>query len=177
MPDESAAMASGQSTSSRTRTAPSFEDHAPTIDPDTHKIAEVASTAVTTARRTPPPMRTTIDGPILQLPFQLRSGLFRLGSGHHSQAAHRPRDVAKQRELVRTSDEPNGQARGGFRVFTQVSGLGLIDLGDRRSRVQISAARPIKPQVEDCFFPLVVWRLEAHVTLRVTFSVAGVPKM
>jgi len=26
-------------------------------------------------------------------------------------------------------------------VFAQVSGLGCIDLGDRRSRVQISAAR------------------------------------
>jgi len=32
-------------------------------------------------------------------------------------------------------------------VFVQVSGLGCVDLGDRRSRVQISAARPMNPQV------------------------------
>ena len=57
------------------------------------------------------------------------------------QAAYRPRDVAKQRELARTSDQLEQQARGRFRVFVQVSGLGCIDLGDRRSRVQISAAR------------------------------------
>ena len=57
------------------------------------------------------------------------------------QAAYRPRDVAKQREPARTSDQSERQARGGFRVFAQVSGLGCIDLGDRRSRVQISAAR------------------------------------
>jgi len=53
----------------------------------------------------------------------------------------RPRDVAKQREPARTSDQSEWQARDGFRAFVQVSGLGCIDLGDRRSRVQISAAR------------------------------------
>ena len=57
------------------------------------------------------------------------------------QAAYRPRDVAKQREPARTNDQPERQARDGFRVFAQVSGLGCIDLEDRRSRVQISAAR------------------------------------
>ena len=46
-------------------------------------------------------------------------------------------------------------------MFGQVSGL-----GDRRSRVQISAARPIDPQVGDCFCPLVLRRLEALVTSR-----------
>jgi hypothetical protein len=40
-----------------------------------------------------------------------------------------PRDVVKQRELARTSDQSERQARGGFRVFAQVSGLGCIDLG------------------------------------------------
>ena len=60
----------------------------------------------------------------------------------HLQAAYRPRDVAKQREPARTSDQLEQQFRGGFRAFAQVSGLGCIDLGDRRSRVQISAARP-----------------------------------
>ena len=57
------------------------------------------------------------------------------------QAAYRPRDVAKQREPARTVEYLERQARGGFRMFVQVSGLGCIDLGDRRSRVQISAAR------------------------------------
>ena len=33
------------------------------------------------------------------------------------QAAVRPRDVAKQRQLARTSDQLERQARGGFRVF------------------------------------------------------------
>ena len=60
------------------------------------------------------------------------------------QAAVRPRDIEKQRELARTSDQSERQPRGGFWVFAQVSGLGCIDLGDRRSRVQISAARPIE---------------------------------
>ena len=36
-------------------------------------------------------------------------------------------------------------------MFVQVSGLGCIDLGDRRSRVRISAARQTKPQVKWCF--------------------------
>ena len=58
----------------------------------------------------------------------------------------RPRDVAKQREPARTSDQSERQARGGFRVFAQVNGLGCIDLGDRRSGVQISPARPMNPQ-------------------------------
>ena len=68
-------------------------------------------------------------------------------TSRHRQAAYRPRDVAKQREPARTSDQSERQARGGFRVFAQVSGLGCIDLGDRRSRVQISAARQQEPQV------------------------------
>ena len=32
------------------------------------------------------------------------------------QAVYRPRDIAKQRELVRTSGQSERQARGGFRV-------------------------------------------------------------
>ena len=56
-------------------------------------------------------------------------------------AIYRPRDIAKQCELARTVDQLEWQARGCFRVFAQVSGLGCIDLGDRRSRVQISVAR------------------------------------
>ena len=67
------------------------------------------------------------------------------------QAAYRPRDIAKQREPARTSDQSEWQARGGFRVFAQVSGLGCIDLGDRRSRVQISAARQTNTQFEQAF--------------------------
>jgi hypothetical protein len=47
----------------------------------------------------------------------------------------------KQRQLARTSDQSERQARGSFRVFVQVSGLGRIDLGDQRSGVQISPAR------------------------------------
>ena len=38
-------------------------------------------------------------------------------------------DVAKQSEPVRTVDQLERQARGRFRVFAQVSGLGCIDLG------------------------------------------------
>ncbi len=57
------------------------------------------------------------------------------------QAAYRPRDVAKQRVPARTSDQSELQARRGFRMFAQVSGLGCIDLGDRRSEVQILSAR------------------------------------
>ena len=34
-------------------------------------------------------------------------------------------------------------------MFTQVSGLGCIDLGDRRSRVQISAARQTNTRFEE----------------------------
>ena len=68
---------------------------------------------------------------------------YRHRTSRHRQAAYRPRDVAKQRVPARTSDQSERQARGGFRVFAQVSGLGCIDLGDRRSRVQISAARQI----------------------------------
>jgi hypothetical protein len=59
------------------------------------------------------------------------------------QAAYRPRDVAKQRVPARSVDQPGQQARGSFRTFAQVSGLGCIDLGDRRSGVQILSARPI----------------------------------
>jgi hypothetical protein len=59
----------------------------------------------------------------------------------------RPRDVAKQREPVRTVDQLERQFRGGFRVFVQVNGLRCIDLGDRRSGVEISPARPMNPQV------------------------------
>ncbi|MBT4677885.1 MAG: hypothetical protein HOB67_08580 [Acidimicrobiaceae bacterium] len=73
-----------------------------TVDPHANPIH--ASTATTrtanVTRRTPPPMRTTIDGPIPHFPFQPRPGPLRLGSDHHSQAAYRPRDVTKQRELV-----------------------------------------------------------------------------
>jgi hypothetical protein len=72
----------------------------------------------------------------------------------HLQAAYRPRDVAKQREPTRTSDQSERQARDGFRVFVQVSGLGCIDLGDRRSGVQISPARQQKvalARLPDCF--------------------------
>jgi len=50
------------------------------------------------------------------------------------QAAYRPRDIAKQRELARTSDQLEQQARREFRVFAQVNGLRCIDLGDRRRR-------------------------------------------
>ena len=60
----------------------------------------------------------------------------------HLQAAYRPRDIEKQCETTRTSDQPKLQARSGFGTFAQVTGLGLIDLGDRRSGVQISPARP-----------------------------------
>ena len=60
------------------------------------------------------------------------------------QAAYRPRDVAKQCEPARTSDQPELQFRGGFRTFVQVSALGCIDLGDRRSEVQILSARQQK---------------------------------
>ena len=42
----------------------------------------------------------------------------------HLQAAYRPRDVAKQREPTRTSDQPERQARGGFELFAQVSETG-----------------------------------------------------
>ena len=51
-----------------------------------------------------------------------------LGPGGHApsvqEAAYRPRDIAKQRELARTSDQLEQQARGSFRTFAQVSGLG-----------------------------------------------------
>ena len=50
--------------------------------------------------------------------------------GEHRQAAYRARDVAKQCEPARTSDQLERQFRGGFRVFAQVSGLGCIDLRD-----------------------------------------------
>jgi len=59
------------------------------------------------------------------------------------QAAYRPRDIAKQREPARTSDQLEQQARGGFRAFAQVSDLGCSELGDRRSEVQILSARPL----------------------------------
>jgi hypothetical protein len=59
------------------------------------------------------------------------------------QAAYRPRDVAKQREPVRTVDQLERQATARFGAFAQVSGLACIDLGDRRSGVQISPARQI----------------------------------
>ena len=116
------------------------------VDPHANPIH--ASTARTrtanVTRRTAPLTATTIDGPTLQLPVQSWSGLFRFGSDHHAQAAYRSRDVAKQRELARTNDQSERQARGGFRTFVQVSGLGCIDLGDRRSGVQISPTRPTK---------------------------------
>jgi hypothetical protein len=63
------------------------------------------------------------------------------------QAAYRPRDIAKQREPARTSDQLEQQARGGFRAFAQVSDLGCSELGDRRSEVQILSARQQEPQV------------------------------
>ena len=59
----------------------------------------------------------------------------------HLQAAYRPRDIEKQRKTTQSVDQLERQARGHFEVFAQVSGLGCIDLEDRRSRVQISAAR------------------------------------
>ena len=62
----------------------------------------------------------------------------------HLQAAYRPRDIAKQRELARTSDQLEQQASSGFRTFVQVSALGCIDLGDRRSEVQILSARQLR---------------------------------
>ena len=74
-----------------------------------------------------------------------------LGPGGHApsvqEAAYRPQDIAEQREPARTSDQLEQQARSGFRVFVQVSALGCIDLGDRRSEVQILSARPMNPQV------------------------------
>jgi hypothetical protein len=51
------------------------------------------------------------------------------------------RNSATQRNPARTSDPSERQARGHFGVSAQFNGLGCIDLGDRRSRVQISAAR------------------------------------
>ena len=66
---------------------------------------------------------------------------------HYHQAAYRPRDIAKQCETTRTSDQPEPQVRARFGTFAQVTGSGLIDLEDRRSGVQISPARPPKPQV------------------------------
>ena len=65
----------------------------------------------------------------------------------HLQAACRQRDVAKQREPARTGDQLERQARESFWAFAQVSGLGCIDLGDRRSGVQISPARQQESQV------------------------------
>ena len=41
-------------------------------------------------------------------------------------------------------------------MFAQVSGLGCIDLGDRRSRVQISAARQRQPRLLASFELVVV---------------------
>jgi hypothetical protein len=48
--------------------------------------------------------------------------------------------AARRRKTTRTSDQSERQARGGFLMFAQVSVLGCIDLGDRRSGVQISPA-------------------------------------
>jgi hypothetical protein len=61
-------------------------------------------------------------------------------SSTHLKAGHRLRDNAKQREPVRTSDQLEQQVTARFGVFAQVSGLRCIDLGDRRSGVQISPA-------------------------------------
>ena len=150
MPDESTAIDSTLSSLvlPNTANALSSDDHAPTGDPDTHTSVDAANnTAETTrilkvVRRIPPLMRTTLDGPHPRLPFQPQSGSLRLGSDRHSQAAYRPRDIAKHRETTRTSDQPKLQATARFGTFVQVRGLGLIDLGDRRSGVQISPARP-----------------------------------
>lgn len=53
-----------------------------------------------------------------------------LGPGGHApsvqEAAYRPRDIAKQRELARTNDQLELQAKGGFRAF--------VVLGARLSR-------------------------------------------
>jgi len=68
-------------------------------------------------------------------------------AGHCRQAAYRPRDVAKQCVPVRTSDQLEQQVTTRFGTFVQVSGLGCIDLGDRRSGVQISPARQQESQV------------------------------
>ena len=84
--------------------------------------------------------------------------------------------VAKQRELARSVDQSERQARGGSRAFAQFSGLRCVGLGDRRSRVQISAARPIKPQVEAHFRRSAFWCVEPHVTSDVTFFVSDGPK-
>ena len=67
---------------------------------------------------------------------------YRHRTSRHRQAAYRPRDVAKQCETTRTSDQPEPQVTARFGAFAQVSGSGLSDLGDRRSGVQISPARP-----------------------------------
>ena len=53
-------------------------------------------------------------------------------------------------------------------MFVQVSGFGCIDLGDRRSRVQISAARPINPQVRTGPLGPVLQVLSSRCTLHCT---------
>ena len=72
-------------------------------------------------------------------------------SSTHLKAGHRLRDNAKQREPVRTSDQLEQQVTARFGVFAQVSGLGCIDLGDRRSGVQISPARQTNTPFEQVF--------------------------
>ena len=54
---------------------------------------------------------------------------------------------------------------------------GGVALGDRRSGVQISPARQEEPQVGPYFRRSAFWSVDAHVTLRVTFLVAGGPKI
>ena len=58
-------------------------------------------------------------------------------------------------------------------MFAQVSGLGCIDLGDRRSRVQISAARQTKPQVGPYFRRSALWCVDPHVSRDVTLMLGG----
>jgi len=123
-------------------TALSSDDQAPTVDPDTHTSVDATKATAATRRvlnDVPPstPATTTTLTPSLA-PIRVR----RLGNDRDSQAAYRPRDIAKQCETTRTSDQPELQVRSGFGAFAQVSGLGLSDLGDRRSGVQISPARP-----------------------------------
>ena len=55
-------------------------------------------------------------------------------------------------------------------MFAQVSGLGCIDLGDRRSRVQISAARQRQPRLL-ASFELVVVAVGVVGTVRVVVRV------
>ena len=107
-----------------------------------------------------PLVRVLYQGALATLAREFRSGKPPGWRSNRAflQAAYRPRDIAKQRELVRTVDQSNRQARGCFRVFAQVSGLGCIDLGDRRSEVQILSAQQKQPRLLDGLRPRLTWR-------------------